>query len=134
MSFLLEWRRWLTPFAERGLAPFVRPDQLALSQRVLLRCFFDILDPGAGGQAKLVHIECKQCEMIVMQSVSWWWAGAAITRLVHIVDRLHSDRLSRSDRARPRGNVVGAPVAERAARRIGVIDDQREALRSRRRL
>src|SRR4051794_22925604 len=99
MSFLLEWRRWLTPFAERGLAPFVRPDQLALSPRVLLRCFFDILDPGAGGQAKLVHVECKKCEMIVMQSVSWWRARAAVPGVSEVVERLSPHLLACSDRA-----------------------------------
>jgi phosphotransferase system enzyme I (PtsP) len=47
--------------------------------------------------------------------------------VAEVVDGLRADRLPGRDRARVGGDVIGAPVAEGAAGRVGVVDDEREA-------
>src|SRR5213080_3704472 len=70
----------------------------------------------------------------MVRAVTLGRAGAAISGLAEVVRYLGSDALPAADGARGGGDVEHAPVAEGAARRIGVVDDQSEAFRAGRRL
>jgi hypothetical protein len=120
MSILLEWQH-------RILLPLVDPNQTALCNRLLLRGRFHICDAGVRAHVELVRSEREQLEMIMMRTVPLGRAGAAVTGVAEVVDGLRADRLPRRHRARVGGDVIGAPVAERAAGRVRVIDDEREA-------
>src|SRR5206468_8345820 len=69
--------------------------------------------------------------MVMVRAVSLRRAGTAVTGLAEVVGDLGADALSATDRSCRRGDIVDAPVAERAMRSVGVVDHQREALRPR---
>src|SRR6478672_4275655 len=71
--------------------------------------------------------------MIMMVAVTLGRAGSAVTRLAEVVVDLGADPLAAADRASRCGDVIHPPVAESAARRIGIVDDQSEAFRPLRR-
>src|SRR5260221_1626545 len=61
-------------------------------------------------------------------------AGAAVAGLAKVVIHVGADALTAADRARGGRDVENAPVAERAAWRVGIVDGQGEAPDARRRL
>src|SRR3954469_12541503 len=70
----------------------------------------------------------------MMHSVPLGLTGSAISGLAEVIRDLGPGPLPAADRACRRGNVEHSPVAKDTARRIGIVDDEREALRARRRL
>src|SRR5690242_6942426 len=72
--------------------------------------------------------------MVMMRSVALGRAGAAVSGLAEVVGNLCPRLLPATDRPRRGGNVEHPPVTEGAARRIGIVDHEREALRAGRRL
>src|SRR5438270_1869966 len=101
---------------------------------MLTRCVFHVEDLCIWREPKLFHAECEQLKVIMVRTVSFGRARTAVSRPAEIVGDLGSYPLSAADRPRRRRNVEHAPVAEGAARRVRVADDEREALRALRRL
>src|SRR5438270_8279842 len=100
---------------------------------MLTRCVFEVHDLCVWREPKLFHAECEQLKVIMVRTVSFGRARSAISRLTEIVGDLGSYPLSAADRPRRRRNVEHAPVAEGAARRVGIVDNQGKAFRALRR-
>src|SRR6476619_3300139 len=66
--------------------------------------------------------------MVVVHAMTFGRAGAPISCISKVVARLNSKCLARTHAARRSRDVEYRPVMEGAARRVGVIHDQREAL------
>src|SRR5207245_11404921 len=71
--------------AARSLLPFVGADQFTLRDRVLGRLILDIGHLCTRSKIQLVDIEREQLEMIMVRSVAFGWAGAAVTGLAEVV-------------------------------------------------
>src|SRR5690349_8292291 len=72
--------------------------------------------------------------MIMVRSVSLGWARTAVTGLAEVIRHCRADALSATDRSCRGRNVEDSPVAEGAARGVGIVDHQREALGAGRRI
>src|SRR5215470_3659841 len=97
-------------------------------------CSFQGTNGCVGGQSEVLDVQGVELEPIMVRTVSGRRARRAVARLAEIVGDLGPDMLVAADRARGCRNVVHAPVAERPAWRIGIVDDERKALSSRRRI
>src|SRR6059058_4169506 len=83
-----------------------------------------------GIEPETIGVEREKLEMIMVRSVPLRRARAAVTALAEVVHDLRSGPLSCPQRTRRWGDVDDSPMAESATGRVGVIDDQRKALRS----
>src|SRR5207253_3738913 len=88
----------------------------------------DVDDLRAAGQSQPVNVESKQLEMVVVKAVARRRAGASVSHQTLIVDDFGSGVLTLADRVRRRRNGVDAPMAERAAGCVGVVDNESKAL------
>src|SRR5690242_16858331 len=114
-----------------ALLPLVSTDELALRDRMLPRFYLYVCHLGAGAEVELAGVEREQLEMIMVDAVSLGGAGAGVARLPAVVGDLDSEPFACVDGACRGRNVVRAPMTEDPARRIGIVDHQREAFRSR---
>src|SRR5438309_6428995 len=116
-----------------ALATLVNPDQFTAGDQVSGRSVLDIHHFCRRRQVEPIGVEGEQLEMIMMRSVTLWRAGAAIARLAEIVDDFGPGVITSTIGAGGSRDVVHAPVSERAARSIRIVDHQRETPRARRR-
>src|SRR5437899_10595243 len=94
--------------------------------------WFELVPVGAGCELEL-GVERVQPEDVVMRAVARWRAGAAITDRAEAVAPLQRGDFSLAQPACLRRQAPGEPVRERAAGRVGIVDDEREPPRSVRR-
>jgi len=82
----------------------------------------------------MVDAKREELEMIMVRSIALWRAWAAVTWFAEIVRDLGPRRLAIAKSSRRTSDVVHAPVAKRAARRVWIIDDKSKAFGPGRRL
>src|SRR5438093_2626282 len=83
---------------------------------------------GARAEVKLA-VERVQAEDVAMAPVSRWGARATVAARSEVISSLPGRRLSLSQSARAWGEAPGDPVREDAARRVRIVDEQRERSR-----
>jgi protein-L-isoaspartate(D-aspartate) O-methyltransferase len=92
----------------------------------------ELLLAGAGGEVEL-GVECGESEGIVVHTVAGRWTGAAVSRVAEVVAALARCPLALAETATSGVDSPGEPVREGAARRVRIIDDERERTGIRRR-
>src|SRR5215216_6641089 len=110
--------------------PLVAPGDLRPCNHMLLQRLLDLTARGALAKAKRGHIQRIEREAVAVRRVARRRAGAGIAWLVKIIDAGDPNRrLSGVERLHRFGNVEEHPMGKDALWRVGVIGDQRKALR-----
>src|SRR6266511_597542 len=109
----------------RDALTFVRADELGHRQHMPLDRLLQVGLSGTRAEVKIA-VEGVQAEDVAMAPVPRWRAGATVATRSEVISSLPGRRLSLPQSARAWGESPGDPVREDTARRVRIVDEERQ--------